>query len=214
MSRKTIQEYVLAIGAAVAVALALRTFILEAYRVPTEVMAPTLLPGDFVFAAKWPFIGAEPDIHHGQILIYRPAADLKQSYIGRVVGLAGDKIEIRAGVVHWNGQELKLQEVTTSSSEAHGNAACGIEPHPKGSYRVCVDQKYLEIFETVEVPAGQVFLMTDYRGRTPERTRPPSALLPLGNLKAEPRRIWLSIDPEAPGVFPKLRFSRLFKRIQ
>src|SRR5687767_14523778 len=101
-----IRDYGGAILVAVAVALASRFFGIEAYRIPSPAMRPTLEPGDTIFVSKSafglrfpgaaaPFTGGRPPAR-GEIVVYSPPIDPGRDYIKRVIGLPGDSVELRA----------------------------------------------------------------------------------------------------------------------
>ena len=98
------RDYLETILIAVFLALIVRTFILGAYRVPNSSMAPTLLPGDFIFSYKLPF-GVQLPFFNSKIgqtvpsrddlIVFKFPDQLKTTYVKRVVGIPGDRIEIK-----------------------------------------------------------------------------------------------------------------------
>ncbi len=109
-------EWVKSILFALVVWLVLRTFLFEAFRIPSESMENTLLVGDFLFVNKAVY-GAEVPLVHWHMPKYRePArndlvifdsveeADLK--VVKRVIGMAGDTLEMRQHVIYRNGVAL------------------------------------------------------------------------------------------------------------
>jgi signal peptidase I len=109
-----LREYLESIGIAVAVALLLRTFVVEAFQIPSGSMVPTLLVGDHIFVSKLaygvrlPFLGrvvlrsAPP--RRGDVIVFANPREQGKDYIKRVVGLPGDVIELRDQVLYVNGQ--------------------------------------------------------------------------------------------------------------
>ncbi len=101
---------------AILVALAIRSFVVEPFTIPSGSMIPTLLVGDFILVNKFsygvrlPITGTlllpvgEP--MRGDVIVFRFPDDPRQDFIKRVVGLSGDRIEIRGGRVFLNGQVL------------------------------------------------------------------------------------------------------------
>ena len=114
----------LVVGAALVAALAIRAVAVDAYRIPTGSMEPTLLPGDLVLVEKATFGARGPGLlagarlpglgtlERGDVVVFghpqerRPLAE-KTPYVKRIVGLPGDTVLIRDGVVFVNGQPFQ-----------------------------------------------------------------------------------------------------------
>jgi len=120
-------EYALSIGKALAVALLLRLFVIEAFKIPSGSMIPTLLIGDHIFVNKLsyglrlPVVNWEPfhwgGYERGEIIVFvnpqddgRPFLE-RRDYIKRIVGLPGDTIEVRNEVVYVNGVPQPREKV-------------------------------------------------------------------------------------------------------
>ena len=107
-------ETVRALALAVVLALGIRSFLVEPFKIPSGSMIPTLLVGDYIIVNKFaygvrdPFAGklllpiAEPQ--RGDVVVFRYPDDPSIDYIKRIVGMPGDKIEMREGRVWVNGQ--------------------------------------------------------------------------------------------------------------
>lgn len=94
---------------AIVFALVIRHFAVEAYKIPTESMSPTLLgessrrgPGDRVLVAKWPALLWGPD--RWEIWVFRPPLDRTINYVKRVAGLPGETVEIQDGDLYVDGK--------------------------------------------------------------------------------------------------------------
>lgn len=87
----------------VPVRLLLREHLIQAFRMPSESMVPTLFPGDFMFADRRV---AGRDCRPGDLVVFRYPVDRKVNFVKRVIGMGGDVIEIRDRVVYRNGQAL------------------------------------------------------------------------------------------------------------
>ncbi len=79
-----------------------RPFVLEAFRIPSESMVPTLLVGDRVFVNKFIYRFTEPE--RGDVVVFESVNGGEEDLIKRVVGLPGDSIEVRDGVLFVNGE--------------------------------------------------------------------------------------------------------------
>jgi len=88
----------------VAALVTLRTFVVEAFRVPSTGMAPTLQIGDHFFVNKLAL--RIRDIERGDIITYRYPCAPERDYVKRVIGLPGDHVEVRCTIVYINGVAL------------------------------------------------------------------------------------------------------------
>jgi signal peptidase I len=134
-----------------------RPFVIEAYRIPSESMVPTLEVGDRILANK--FIYHFTDPKKGDIIVFDSVDEEDdQTLVKRVVGVAGDEIQVEDGVLFVNG-------------EAQNEPYLNQELPFRGSYG------------PTEVPEGHIFVMGDNRGNSADsRVFGP---LPLENVKGE-----------------------------
>jgi signal peptidase I len=115
--KSKVKEYVESIIIAILIALFIRTFIVCAYKIPSRSMVPTLLVGDhilvnkFIYGVKVPLLRktiipiGEPK--RGEIVVFIFPNDRSKDFIKRVIGVAGDKIEIKNKKIFVNDQEFK-----------------------------------------------------------------------------------------------------------
>jgi signal peptidase I len=109
-------EWVKSISVAILLFLVIRTFAVEAFKIPTGSMEKTLLVGDFllvnkaVYGAQVPFTGVRlPAIENperGDIVVFEYPLDQSKNYVKRVVGLPGDKVAMRGAELYVNGERL------------------------------------------------------------------------------------------------------------
>lgn len=107
------QEIAVAVIGALLIAGALRTFVLEPFRIPSASMAPTLLPGDHIVISKLrygvrvPFVNRWAlrweDPRRGDVVVFAHPAEPDRDYVKRVIGVAGDVVELRNQTVYVNG---------------------------------------------------------------------------------------------------------------
>lgn len=110
---KTIAEWVFVAGLAVSVAFLVRHFLVQSYSIPSASMHQTLLEGDRLLVSKVNYQWS--DIQRGDVIVFKKpeamkasaGADKIQDLVKRVIGLPGDRVESRDGVVFVNGVQLK-----------------------------------------------------------------------------------------------------------
>lgn len=112
---------------AVVIALGIRTLAFEPFNIPSESMLPTLLVGDYLFVSKYsygysrhslPFslplmegriFSRQPE--RGDVAVFKLPRDNKTDYIKRIVGLPGDRIQVRGGVLYINDEPVQRQRI-------------------------------------------------------------------------------------------------------
>ena len=133
-----------------------RPFVLEAFRIPSESMVPTLEVGDRVFVNKFIYRFTEPE--RGDIVVFEDVEGGEDYLIKRVVAVAGDRVRVSNGRLKVDGE---IQEETY------------IKPQfPDGS-----------IYGPEKVPEGYVFVMGDNRGNSADSRV--FGLLPIENIEGE-----------------------------
>ena len=115
-SKSTVREYFESILVAVVLALFVRTFVFQAFKIPTGSMKPNLLVGDHLLVNKFAFAPvAFPleravlpmrEIHRTDVLVFKFPEDPDRDFIKRVIGLPGDTVELRNQTVLVNGTPL------------------------------------------------------------------------------------------------------------
>lgn len=111
--KSELREYTESIGIAVLVALLLRFFVIEAFKIPSGSMIPTLAIGDHIFVAKFAYgpllprsdtrILADLPPKRGDVIVFKFPENKKQDFIKRVVGLPNDRLEVIDGRPIING---------------------------------------------------------------------------------------------------------------
>ena len=105
---------------ALLIALVVRTFLFQPFNIPSGSMIPTLLIGDYLFVSKYAYgyskhsFPFSPDLFNGRILasppkrgdvvVFKLPRDGQTDYIKRVIGLPGDKIQMKEGRLYINGE--------------------------------------------------------------------------------------------------------------
>jgi signal peptidase I len=106
-------EGIKAISTAILLFLVIRTFLVEAFKIPTGSMENTLLVGDFLLVNKAVYGAEVPGLHarlpsfsepqRGEVVVFLPPHDPAKNYVKRIVGLPGDTLEMRDKVLYING---------------------------------------------------------------------------------------------------------------
>jgi signal peptidase I len=141
-SHSTVREYAESLIVAVLLALAIRTFVVQAFVIPSGSMLPTLQIGDYLLVNKLAYTFRP--IQRGDIIVFKFPRDESQDFIKRVVGLPGETVEIRGRRVLINGRELSEPYAVYREPPA-------LRP-PEGT----------RVSRTV-IPPGHLFVMGDNR---------------------------------------------------
>ncbi len=115
-TKSVIREWAESIFVAFILAMVIRTFVVQAFKIPTGSMRPTLLEGDlilvnkFIYGAKIPFtalrLPAVRQPKRGDVIVFIYPEDLKKDFIKRLVALPGETVEIKNGSVYINDKPL------------------------------------------------------------------------------------------------------------
>jgi signal peptidase I len=143
--KSAFREYAEALIIAVLLALVIRTFVVQAFKIPSGSMLPTLQIGDHILVNK--FLYYFTPIKRGDIIVFKFPQDESRDFIKRVIGLPGETLEIRGRQVLINGNPL---------SEPYAVFADG--PLGRGLER--------EHVGPVVIPPGHLFMMGDNRDRS------------------------------------------------
>lgn len=117
--KPTWREYAESIGIAVLIALVLRAFVVEAFKIPTGSMIPTMEIGDHIFVNKLlygvrvPFTNKKVldwrEPRHGEVIVFTYPCDREKDYIKRVVAVGGERVEVRCGQLFVNGEPVEQE---------------------------------------------------------------------------------------------------------
>lgn len=222
---------------ALIIAMLVRTLLFQPFHIPTGSMRPTLLEGDYVIASKYAYgysraslpgnpplgdgrlFGRTPE--RGDIVVFRAPQDPGQAYIKRLIGLPGDRIAMRAGVLYLNGAAVPQGAAGTYSADnLFGSAvsyASAEEILPDGRSWTILDRGESEIdyVEEFEVPAGYYFMLGDNRDESRDSRVPAPegpGLVPAANLIGRADLVLLSVGEDfqlfAPWTWWRVRPAR------
>ena len=160
--KSTVREYFESIVIAVILALFIRTFVVQAFKIPTGSMENNLLVGDHLLVNKFvygPSTGAferailpEGVVHRGDVVVFKYPEEPDRDFIKRVIGLPGETVELREKKVYINGTPLNEPCVHFLSPPRGGT-----EFNEVTSFDV------RERYGPVTVPPNQYFVMGDNR---------------------------------------------------
>jgi signal peptidase I len=159
VQKSTVREYFESIVIAVILALFVRTWVVQAFKIPTGSMENNLLIGDHLLVNKFVFgPTASPvertllpvrDIRRGDIVVFKYPDEPERDFVKRVIGLPGDTLELRAKKVYINGQAVE---------EPYVHFIEGVS-----SLQEVTSFDVRERYGPVHVPEGQYFVMGDNR---------------------------------------------------
>jgi len=210
---KKIYENLKSFAIALILALIIRTFIVQSFHIPSGSMIPTLLVGDFILVDKVTYHFREPE--RGDVVVFHFPLNEDIYYVKRIVGVPGDKVQVKNGKLYINGKPCKYQFVGNYSYEEKGNLYKGnlyYEFLPKREGGV---KKHLILktgiqgdnTEVFVVPKGKYFMMGDNRNNSYDSRY--WGFVDRGKIVGIARIIFFSWD----GQKHLPRFNRLFKLI-
>lgn len=186
---RTIKEMKGLFGALV-FALLIRTFLFQPFNIPSGSMYPTLMVGDYILVTKYsygyskysfPFAFAPLSGRHmenrkpeaGEVIVFTNPKAPSMDYIKRLIGMPGDRIQIKAGILHINGTPVKLEKTDDYPMIDYRTQQLVVLPQyietlPNGKqYKILKAHPFgygaLDHTEEFIVPKGHYFMMGDNR---------------------------------------------------
>ena len=232
-----IGEVISVIAQALLLALVIRTLLFQPFSIPSGSMRPTLLEGDYLFVSKFAYgysrysLPFGPDLFEGRIwsgtpergdvAVFKLPSDPRFDYIKRIIGLPGDTVQMREGMLYLNGEPVQRESIGTIDdvdiTERTGPVQVYRETLPNGvSYRTLDIAVGAVGDDTREftVPPDHYFALGDNRDNSAD-SRFTVGFVPHENLVGKANIVFFSI---AGGASPleiwrwpsELRLDRFF----
>jgi signal peptidase I len=186
--KSTVREYFDSIVIALILALFVRTWVVQAFKIPTGSMENNLLIGDHLLVNKFvfgPTLGRVDrallpvrDIRRGDILVFKYPIDPQRDFIKRVIGLPGDTIELKAKKVYVNNHALDEPYVHFLTPASEGGEVTSMDVR--------------ERYGPVTVPPDQYFVMGDNRDNSQDSRY--WGFLPRDHVKGKAMMIYWSYE--------------------
>ncbi|MFZ5720942.1 MAG: signal peptidase I [Pseudomonadota bacterium] len=228
---------------ALLIALFLRVIFFQPFTIPSASMEPNLYEGDYIIVSKWAYgysrhsIPFSPPVFDGRILekqpkrgdvaVFKLPSDGHTDYVKRVIGLPGDRVQVRNGALYVNDQYVPREPLSPVREDAGGytiDVARYQESLPEGRTFAIQEERGsegdLDNTDVFVVPEGHYFMMGDNRDNSSDSRVPPAlqgvGMVPADHLVGKAEIILLSWKPEASIFKPwtwilDARPSRFFK---
>jgi signal peptidase I len=215
---RAVAVYVLGLILPLSLAILIRTFLFQPFDIPSRSMVPTLLVGDYIFVSKYaygyshyslPFspqlfsgriFGSEPA--RGDVVVFRSPKDSSIDFVKRVVGLPGDRVQMKQGLLYINDTPVERARVP----DFVGGDPCGSQPAASVkrwretlsngvSYETldCTDNGFYDNTNVYTVPDGHFFTLGDNRDNsTDSRMLSSIGYIPFENLVGRVGLIYFS----------------------
>ena len=227
-------EIIKTIVYALLIALVLRVLLFQPFTIPSGSMIPNLLIGDYIIVSKYsygyskhsiPFSPAlfegrimERTPKRGDIVVFKTPKDNRTDYVKRLIGLPGDRVQVRRGAVYINGKMLPQKDL---GLDAEAGVERIQETNPEGKVYVTQDRGDYDVDNTgiFIVPEHMYFMMVDNRDNSLDSRVSPFdggvGFVPAENLVGKAQVVLFSWDEGAsifkPWTwFTKARWGRFF----
>jgi signal peptidase I len=215
--KSEVREYLESIMVAIMVAMALRSFVIEAFKIPSGSMIPTLQVGDHIFVNKFTYGPAIPFTkkrfwqnmppNRGDVMVFAFPEQPAQDFIKRVIAIPGDKLEARNGHPWINGWEVPHCYVGVYS---YTEVDVPVPTHEGDLFvEFLEDEAYLTLFDRqsggfpeyqgpFEVKPGEAWVMGDNRNNSHDSRMwfgGQGGGVPFENIRGRALFVWLSVPP-------------------
>ncbi len=216
-------EYARALFPVVLIVFALRSFVIEPFRIPSGSMLPSLHIGDFILVNKYTYGIRLPVINQkiipvdkparGDVMVFRYPRDPKVNFVKRVIGLPGDTIIYQDKKLFINGESIPLTadgEFYFNRLNLRGKSADQyLETTDDSTHSILIDRALRGRDMEVTVPAGNYFVMGDNRDHSNDSRY--WRFVPEANVVGKAFLIWFSWKGLSAGG---VEWNRLGKGIE
>ena len=226
---------------AIFIALLIRSFIFEPFNIPSGSMKPNLLVGDFIFVSKYSYGFSKHSLpfsiplipgkifsntpERGDVVVFKTPENNRTDYIKRVIGLPGDKIEIKNGIIFINGSEIlrkKLNDfLDTDNKTSNKRVRMYNEYFFNKEINILdiTDNGIADNTQLFNVPENHFFVMGDNRDNSQDsRFISTVGFIPYENLVGKAQFIFFSLENARFLQIWKwpnsIRYERIFQKIQ
>ena len=227
---------------AIFIALLIRSFIFEPFNIPSGSMKPNLLVGDFIFVSKYSYGFSKHSLpfsiplipgkifsnipERGDVVVFKTPENNRTDYIKRLIGLPGDKIQIKNGIIFINGSEIlrmKLDNFIDTDedlSEIEKRVRQYKEYFYNKEFNVLdlVDNFQYDNTQLFTVPENHFFVMGDNRDNSVDSRSFQVGFVPFKNLVGKAQFIFFSLENSRFLQIWKwpssIRYERIFQKIQ
>ena len=233
-----ISETVRVVIHALIIALVIRTFLFQPFNIPSGSMKATLLVGDYLFVSKYSYgysqysLPLSPPLFSGRIpgsmrpdrgdvVVFRLPNDPSVDYIKRVIGLPGDKIQVKEGVVNINGVPVKREKAADFIEMEEGTRDAPVKrwketlPNGVNYYALdLVDNGFADNTQVYTVPPDHYFMMGDNRDNSTDSRFSQVGMVPFENIVGRAQLIFFSVyEGERAWQFWRWPFSVRWNRL-
>ena len=226
---------------AIFIALLIRSFIFEPFNIPSGSMKPNLLVGDFIFVSKWSYGFSKHSLpfsmplipkkifskipSRGDVVVFKTPQDNRTDYIKRIIGLPGDTIELKDGILFINNVEINRKK-TNDFIDNDKN----VQQKRVRKYIEYIFNKEIEVLDLIDngvadntqlykVPDNYFFVMGDNRDNSQDsRFINSVGFIPFENLVGKAQLIFFSLENSRFIEIWKwpsaIRYDRIFKKIK
>ena len=231
---RTIATYAMVLIFPFLIVLSIRALLFHPYILPSGSMYPTMFVGDSIFVSKYAYgysrysfpyapplfsgriLGSAPE--RGDVVAFRSPKDGMTDYVKRVVGLPGDRIQMKQGRLYINDVAVKRERVEDFVGDACGTDASARvkrwrETLPNGAtYETldCMERGFYDDTNVYAVPSGHFFMLGDNRDNsTDSRVLSAIGYIPFENIIGRVEMVYLSKAPGRNGTAATVRSERL-----
>ncbi len=226
---------------AIFIALLIRSFIFEPFNIPSGSMKPNLLVGDFIFVSKYsygfskhslpfsiPLIPRKIFSHQperGDVVVFKTPENNRTDYIKRVIGLPGDKIQIKNGIIFINGSDVLRKKLTDFIDTDNKTSNKRVRMYKEYFFNKEInvlditDNGIADNTQLFNVPENHFFVMGDNRDNSQDsRFISTVGFIPYENLVGKAQFIFFSLENARFLQIWKwpnsIRYERIFQKIQ